>query len=369
MSPPICSKLSLVEAWHDGRLARADAASVERHLSMCNECKKLAADLRLLRELGRRGPPALSPLNQQRRRVALLQDAARQGSASRDRRRPLLAALVVASLSLILLAIGAFGRAAPLVARSTHLALPIPERPRETSVEASVGAVFARELKGDVDDVYLERGALDISVRPLRGPERFLVRTTDAEVEVRGTKFRVEAEAGRIQGVFVQEGHVEVRAAGSTSFVDPGGEWHPPARPLPSYGEESAGAPSGRPTGTTITSPSAPTAIVRSGSRGSDLAAPPPKSALGSNDPSASFRDAVRSMEQGDYGTAADRLDRFAREHPSDARAEDVAFLAVLALERAGRREEAARAARRYLERFPRGFRRSEAEVIAASQK
>jgi hypothetical protein len=40
----------------------------------------------------------------------------------------------------------------------------------------------------------------------------------------------------------------------------------------------------------------------------------------------------------------------------------------VIALQRAGRKDEARAAARRYLTRYPHGYRRAEAEAIVAGQ-
>jgi len=80
---------------------------------------------------------------------------------------------------------------------------------------------------------------------------------------------------------------------------------------------------------------------------------------------SAAFAEGVRLIERGDYAAGAERLGTYQRERPGDPRAEDAAFLTILALQRAGRRDEARAAARSYLERYPRGFRRPEAEKIA----
>ncbi len=77
------------------------------------------------------------------------------------------------------------------------------------------------------------------------------------------------------------------------------------------------------------------------------------------------FTDGVRLMEHGSYGAARERLEAFRRAHPGDARAEDAAFLEIVALDRAGRRDDARAAARRYLTTYPNGFRRAEAEALA----
>ena len=74
----------------------------------------------------------------------------------------------------------------------------------------------------------------------------------------------------------------------------------------------------------------------------------------------------MRLIARGDYAARADKLDAYQHANPADARAEDAAYLSVLALQRAGRREAAVAAARRYLQRYPRGYRRSEVQAIAA---
>ncbi len=77
--------------------------------------------------------------------------------------------------------------------------------------------------------------------------------------------------------------------------------------------------------------------------------------------------DGIELIERGDYGAAAERLRSFRQSHPTDARAEDAAFLAVLALERAGHHAAAVAAAREYLASYPQGYRRAEAQSITTA--
>jgi outer membrane protein assembly factor BamD (BamD/ComL family) len=77
--------------------------------------------------------------------------------------------------------------------------------------------------------------------------------------------------------------------------------------------------------------------------------------------------DGVELIERGDYGAAAERLGAFRQSHPGDVRAQDAAFLAILALERAGRHPAAVAAARDYLASYPQGYRRAEAVAIVAA--
>jgi hypothetical protein len=73
----------------------------------------------------------------------------------------------------------------------------------------------------------------------------------------------------------------------------------------------------------------------------------------------------VGALEQGNFGEAVERLGAFRKSHPGDARSEDAAFLTIVALQRAGRRAEAVLAARDYLQSYPSGYRRAEAQRIA----
>lgn len=83
-------------------------------------------------------------------------------------------------------------------------------------------------------------------------------------------------------------------------------------------------------------------------------------------DDASGLADGVELIERGDYGAAAERLRSFRQSHPDDLRAQDAAFLGVLALERAGRHGAAVAAAREYLASYPKGYRRAEAQAILA---
>jgi TolA-binding protein len=85
------------------------------------------------------------------------------------------------------------------------------------------------------------------------------------------------------------------------------------------------------------------------------------------SDGASALADGVELIERGDYGAAAERLRAFRQGHPGDVRAQDAAFLAILALERAGRHPAAVAAAREYLTSYPQGYRRAEAQAIVAA--
>lgn len=304
----------------------------------------------------------MTPLERQRGRLRLLRDAARLGDVTRERprstRRWLALAAAVAALG-VGAAVAQQPADAPVaadVARSFASIGLSAARPI-TIIRPSVDAELRRARTLDLDRVELVAGTIDLEVRPLRAGERFVVATSDAEIEVRGTTFQVEAQGGKVRRVEVAEGKVQVRFRGRSLLLGAGESWRPepeaialvadaeddPARrPAP---QRSSSMPDGR----------------RDGSTG---AAPIPSGSTSTPD-GRDFRDALRAMENGDYGDATTRLERFAAEHAGDDRAEDAAFLVVIALGRAGRHDEAVAAAKAYLLKFPDGFRRAEAAAIA----
>lgn len=363
-----CPTAALVEAAHDRRLGERESASLARHVSVCAECARLEADLAALRRLAARRPAPAPALEHQRRRLHLLREAARLEAprAGRGRRVRWVAALAVAAAGL---GIGGLLRGGPPAGSGSEpaastTAVATPPRTRAT-MRASPGSLYRRETAPDLDVVTLDAGTLDIEVRKLGPGERFLVRTEDAEVEVRGTQFRVSAEEHGLVSVEVREGRVEVRRPEGTVLLVAGSRWQAPPRALrPPKATSTAARPGAAPP------PSAQASTARSRpALQAPRSAGPEGGAAGADaaDAAASeaFRSGVKLMEQGDYGAAADSLGRFAGAHPGDARAEDAAFLAIVSLQRAGRHADAAEAARRYLAAFPGGYRRAEANAIA----
>jgi hypothetical protein len=380
MTTALCAMAPMVEARRDGRLDAREAASIERHIAGCASCRAFEAQLGRLAELSRHPLRVeLSELEHQRGRAALLRAAASEtGGAERaapsGARRPRLviaATLAAAALSLLGAVASEWGPApAP---RPVALALKLPRPPAlqreiaraEATVTAASGtgdARFERSVVGGLDSVErveLFEGAIDLEVPKLAPRARFLVTTDDAEVEVRGTRFRVEAHHSHIAAVAVTEGKVEVRYQGASTMLLPGMSWTPSAPSQPSAAlATSAGPREG-----------APPALRTPGVAAPRRAAPhglPASSASAGARPASAFAEGVRLIERGDYAAAADKLEAFSAATPGDERAEDAAFLAVVALQRAGRLDAAAAAARRYLDRYPRARRRAEAEAIAA---
>ena len=91
---------------------------------------------------------------------------------------------------------------------------------------------FRVDSQGSTERFSLQRGELSAHVAKLAVGQRFIIATPDAEVEVRGTRFRVHVlndldgcSAASRTRLEVSEGIVEVRALGATVAVAAGQRW------------------------------------------------------------------------------------------------------------------------------------------------
>jgi len=406
MTTPTCPRTSLVEALHDGRLGAQERASMERHVAACKACAGLSRDLSRIGDAVRAPREQATPLEHQRARLALLRRAAELAPA-RVSVRPLRLLLAAALLTLAVALgwIGGYGYSsagstqspiAQNTGQNTRQNTSAPsglESPEALSLRPSEGARFAHTHQEGLDVVTLEKGTLDVTLRPLAAGERFVVRMKDAEIEVRGTAFRVETEEGRIRSVTAIEGTVEVQYAGSLAVIPAGGSWRatadtpepaPSAAPLvPSAKPDAAPlVPSARARTKVAVraavvrqartvhepeqaAPRAVPALERQIEAPENSAPPAPPAPPAMSPASRAFADAMGALRRGDYAGSAADLDRFAATYPGDARTDEAEYLRAIALQRAGRAGEAAAAARRYLMRWPKGAHRAEAKRIA----
>src|SRR5262249_39160121 len=116
------------------------------------------------------------------------------------------------------------------------------------SLKLSTGTHMLLEEKADVTVVErgptqifsLKNGALRADVAKLRGGQRFIVATPDAEVEVRGTSFRLARVTGDhscadgvLTKLIVYEGTVVARMRGREDRVPAGQSWSGACTPKP----------------------------------------------------------------------------------------------------------------------------------------
>ncbi|WP_394839670.1 FecR family protein [Pendulispora rubella] len=261
------------------------------------------------------------------------------------------------------------GHAALTLTTGTHLAL-------EAEADLSVLSQNRHQI------YWLAKGALQARVSKLGEGDRFVVRTPDADVEVRGTQFRVAAAEphatcgnGSTTRVSVLEGVVVVRHGGVETPVAAGEEWpcasaaSPPQQPPlvlpPSRGEGSGrgrdpgsdpGSDPGRAQGNARASakrpPPAPAPVAAPETSTSDLSA--------QND---LFARATDQKRAGNARGALATFETFLARYPKSALAESAAverWRLLTHIDRASART----AAKDYLDRYPNGFARADARAL-----
>jgi hypothetical protein len=329
----------------DGRLAGSERASFERHAVACPACSR---ELQALEDLAgklRAGPPASADeLHVRRERTRVLAAFDQVLVSAEGHRSPRRVSWLVAAAA-VLVGLLVLWRVRP------------DARPAQASnavVHAEAGAVWSEQLDEDHERILLERGALWIHVDHSSSQRRLLVVLPDGELEDRGTTFTIGADGARTTRVAVEDGHVVLRLHGRPSVsLGPGDTWTadvpapvacasvapPPVPVSPAPAEVTPGAASPR-AAAPIASTQAP-------------------------DPAADFRAAMDAFDAGDHLGAAARFQVFLQKHPRDPRAEDAAYLRIIALQRSGDRAGTKQATTEYLRRYPTGFRQAEVEHLA----
>jgi hypothetical protein len=359
MKPGACPRLFEVEALRDGRLGAAERSHFERHVMMCAVCSREARSLDELARALRHCPaePRGDELQQRRERTRLLAAFDRALVSEGHSRTPARRWVALASMAVLAATLIFFWREAP---STPDLATS------SAAFRADAGTLWSRRVEAQRELVVLERGVLWIQVATVPNKLPLLVRLPDGELEDIGTTFSVTVEAGRTAGVAVEEGRVVLRLHGRAPVVIAAGEsWPEPpvalSTPEPSLPRPAAAPGTERvPTGLEPATPLEPPTSARKPSkpRASASAATAPGAA--SND----FREAMAALHTGQSRDAAARFTRFIERHPRDARAEDAAYMRVLALREAGDDAGMKAAARQYLGRHPQGFRRAEVEAL-----
>jgi len=261
------------------------------------------------------------------------------------------------------------GRASVTLATGTRLLLE------------SASDLVVTEASPTLTVFTLAQGAVRADVAKLEAGARFLVRTPDTEVEVRGTSFRVSVAqpvqtcdgASSMTRVEVTEGTVTTRHHGTEIALHPGESWpaacpaddaprtvkpapppregsHRPHVGPPAHSDNAQNLPASPPEAPAPAPPQVGDRLPAS-----DLAA--------QND---LFAEAMREKQRGNARGAMATLDRFTSTYPASPLLESAVAerMKILATSDPAR---ARVAARDYLARFPRGFARGDAEKILAT--
>ena len=350
-----CSRLFEVEALRDGRLSGAELARFQSHLGVCAVCAREARALQVLAD-ALRSPTNLADadeLHVRRERTRLL--AAFDASlmpTPRSSRTKLWLAAAVAVLSTLAAFVLVLSPARPNPPSATLVPAPDP-----ITIRADSSARWSRQTEAGLEKVMLESGVLSIRVDHAVPSRRLLVLLPDGELEDIGTTFSVSADAGHTARVSVQSGSVVLRLHDAAPLaLGAGDAWT--AAPKVQVTPETP-AVAGLPSTPAHAAAPAPHSAkpAPSATAAPSLDAPGP-------DPSSDFRAAMSAFNAGDNPRAASLFASFLSQHPQGPRAEDAAYLRILALQRSGNSSATHQAARDYLSRYPHGFRRAEVEAL-----
>jgi hypothetical protein len=238
----------------------------------------------------------------------------------------------------------------------------------------------ALESAGALERFFLAQGVLEAKVAKLGPAERFIVRTPDTEVEVRGTKFQVaivEPDAhcggGARTRVSVSEGLVEVRGAGATSYVHPGESWPAGCAVSPAVSAESfeRAAPAVRIVKAALriesarVAPSQSSALLGTSQASSTEPQNGTKEGSSIAEQNELFSEAASARRSGDNARALSSYELLMARYPAGPLAESAA-VQRMSLLGASDPAGAKVAARQYLARYPRGYARGEAEGLLA---
>lgn len=245
---------------------------------------------------------------------------------------------------------------------------------------AERSAVRIMDSGAQHEQLALAAGSVFFQVPKLEHGHTLSVRTPDAVVTVRGTRFSVAIEQAGAQvstSVDVSEGRVQIDAAGRSFLLTAGQHWSSASKALPPAPSvapapavpaatlpprsSAAIAPSARKPAKAV-SASNP-AVEASATSNSTLTERAPSSSLA--DENALYARALRRANGGEYAGALADLDTLIREHPASPLLQSARVERFRALLRSGARAAAVREARRYLSDYPDGFARSEAKQIA----
>lgn len=255
------------------------------------------------------------------------------------------------------------GRSRATLAFSTGTSLTVENGGDVTVVEEGRAQIFS-----------LGAGEIRARVAKLGAGERFVVRTPDAEVEVRGTSFSVAVApsdpscgGGSVTRVTVDEGVVVVRQGATESRVSKGEEW-PLGCDLPSDGVDAVPAGAAPDAADPTDSPSPafrhrhPPHAVRESASASTVSA---SSLVEQNN---LFSEAIALRNGGQHAAAIAAFEKFLARYPSSNLSENAAVerMKLLLVDDPPR---GVVAARQYLRRYPSGFAQTDAKAAVAGSR
>jgi len=350
-----CARMAELEAARDGRLPAEATRALAQHAQSCLQCRAARAELealsRLATQLPAHTPDELAARRMRSRVMGSALMGARTSPSAMKGRHVALAALAAA----LMLVLGGLVRHRDRPTPTTAATVQHSPDPGPATRRVELGGagwlwpadnarVLVRSAGADTH-IDLWHGAITLAVRRRREGERFVVHVRDDEVEVRGTRFTVTADMGRLVRVDVAEGLVAVRHAGDPERLL-GAASHlilpaPEVAVVPSEPVEPVPVRTTEPVETTR-----PRVLP---------------------DPGTWFREGSFAYARGEHADAVRALERFLTAAPRrDPRREDARYLHILSLQALDRVDALTRAGARYRTEFPAGVRRAEVVLVMA---
>jgi TolA-binding protein len=374
-----CARAWEASAIEDGRLGAEGRTAFERHAGGCADCRAELAGLGALRRYVEADVRAEStPLERRRLRAEIIRRANGEavGHAPRSR-APWIGALAAAAAIVVYVIVRGHAPSTTSAPQPSVLAAASAHY----EVRGAGTAQWHATQEGTITRVTLVEGEASFHVEHLAEGQRFLVTLPDGEVEVRGTRFVVLVDHGRTRRVQVTEGRVALRVRDVKERDLYAGEAWEQGVPSDASAPTATAAPTAT-TAPTLVPTTTPPALLPTATPLATATAPltPPHAATGASisavkaAPTASatgtrFNDAMTLFRAARWAEAEAAFAEFEASAPSEPRAEDAAFLRAVARSRAGDAAGAARLAQRYLDRYPQGLRRTEAEALAKGAK
>jgi FecR protein len=334
-----CQRSAQVEALFDQRLDQPTTHEVEQHVAQCDSCRELLAGLGLLRKALREPAGAPNAFAMKRLRRETLDRAQGAPPSPAGRRSIVRVTAALVALATIVSAIAGilFWVLSPPAAEVTVMAAP--------------GASFSREEVGSTEIVRLTDGAFEFDVHSHE--RRLLVMVPDGEIEDIGTRFRVVVQNGATSEISVSEGQVEYRKEGAAPLRLIAGMTY---RPVPAEGERQTAADAVL----------APQGVAASANTSPVAAVPATASANEAKQRGVIARPALSGAPNTSTAarSASAEPPAASQKAPPGLTAEDVAYMRVVHLMRAGHTAKARAAAQQYLADFPAGLRRGEMQSV-----
>jgi hypothetical protein len=374
---PQLGRPSCPDGWEITRVLSQPETSpdVALHVRDCPSCAQRAAELRAVVSVAAELPP-VAPMSQaslQRIRHTLSVSMDEPTLSTHRQRRPRVAWAFTGGLVGVALALFGWLYARPH-AMSQFGQVPslsgqaIGEQQSLASIRAFGGARFRRMSTPPNETVGVESGRVAFEVTHLAPGQRFRVLTGDGEVEVRGTRFEVEARDDTLWAVTVSDGKVDVRVGGRTLRLQAGDAWER-ERPSPATGKQALAAPAG-----SWSSSRAATIEIPRGrpSRGvkAHVVAPPvqPAESKATTESGGrqSFDLAWSYLRRGQWDEAIRSFAAVAEQTHGQGLEEDARYWQAVATARSGRSPEAMHLFETFLQAFPSGVRAGAATLALA---